>query len=100
MWDLDNLGKASIINIEKSSKFGNVSDMSWNPKVPHIISVASDSGIVSIIDLRAKKEITTLSLQNENNRSSVSCIEWHPEIVRIFKLCVLLIFLFFSLPTL
>lgn len=70
--------------------------MSWNPKVPHIISAASDSGIVSIIDLRAKKEITTLSLQDENCRSAVSCVEWHPEIVRIFKLAILLLFLFIS----
>ena len=92
MWDLDNLEKASILSIEKSSKFGGVSAMNWNPKVPHIISAASESGIVSIIDLRAKKEVITLSII-ENNHGIASCVEWHPEIVNRFQICML-IFIF------
>ena len=57
--------------------------MSWNPKVPHIISAASDTGVVSIIDLRAKREITTLTLMK--NEGAASCTDWHPEVVSNFK---------------
>lgn len=71
------------MNIAKSPKFGGVSYMSWNPKVPHIISAASDSGNVSIIDLRSKKEVTALSV-SEKSGGSASCAVWHPEIVNIY----------------
>lgn len=77
---MNNLEKAALLNIKKTSKFTNVSDLSWNPKVPHIISAASDSGLVSIIDLRAKKEVTVLSL-NANGSCAASSLAWHPEIV-------------------
>lgn len=64
--------------------FSNNSDLAWNPKVAHILAAASDSGVVSIIDLRSKKEVTKLCLPNF---SSVSSIAWNPEIVKCIFFC-------------
>lgn len=61
--------------------FLNTSDLAWNPRVAHILAAASDSGVVSIIDLRSKKEVTTLSLPDF---ASVSSIAWNPETVPLY----------------
>ena len=48
----------------------------------HIIAAASDSGVVSIIDLRSKKEVVNFNLPDY---ASVSSIAWNPDIVIYFS---------------
>lgn len=64
--------------MKKSEKFNNTLDLAWNPRVPHIIAASSDSGSISIIDLRFKKEITSIVLPGSGDASSIA---WSPEIV-------------------
>lgn len=68
------------MSFKKCERFANVTDLAWNPKVSHIIAAASDSGVVSIIDLRSKKEVTTICLPNFDRVSSIS---WNPESVKL-----------------
>ena len=64
--------------MKKSEIFANTSDLVWNPKVAHILAASSDSGVVSVIDLRSKKEVIALVLPKY---SPVSAVSWNPETV-------------------
>lgn len=66
--------------MKKSELFGNTTDIAWNPRVAHIIAAASDAGVVSIIDLRSKKEVTHIKLPNF---ASASSIAWNPDTVNL-----------------
>lgn len=93
LWDLDNIKKSSLITVKKSEKYKNTSDLAWNPHIPHIIAASSFSGTVSIIDLRSKKEITSIELPESIGASNVS---WNPESVNITGVVIFLLHMFLA----
>ena len=78
LWDLESINKSSLVAVKKSDKLTDTSDLAWNPHIPQIIAASSSSGVISIIDLRSKKEITSLSVPGVIGTSSIA---WNPEIV-------------------
>ena len=70
-----------MLSVKKTNNFRNVTDLAWNPRVPHIVATSSDSGVISIIDLRSKKEVTSISIPKF---SPISSIAWNPENVNSF----------------
>lgn len=51
----------------------------WNPKVQHILGTGSSSGVLSVWDLRTRKQV--ISVPNRKGRFRASSLVWHPSIV-------------------
>lgn len=89
IWDMTTISANSRHYTPGStaSKPGDVTSVAWNPKAEYILASSLSSGYTIIWDLRAKKEIKTLSYGGGpvgSSRSSVSSVCWHPENVSAF----------------
>ena len=55
---------------------GDYECLDWNKVVPHIMVTGSNTGFVTVWDVKTKKESLTL---NNLGRKAVSAIVWDPE---------------------
>lgn len=61
----------------KSTKMMDISNVSWNSQVKHIIASSAKNGYTVVWDLRTKREILSLYAPESN----ISSIAWHPNMV-------------------
>ncbi|KAI9298125.1 WD40 repeat-like protein [Neoconidiobolus thromboides FSU 785] len=82
IWNLGDLTKPYNPG-PKSSKLGDVTDLSWNKKVPHILATSSNSGYTVIWDLKNRREVMSLGYQQSGNSNfshgGVTSVAWNPD---------------------
>uniref|UniRef100_A0A8C8SX10 SEC31 homolog B, COPII coat complex component n=1 Tax=Pelusios castaneus TaxID=367368 RepID=A0A8C8SX10_9SAUR len=77
IWDLNNFS-APMMPGAKSQPQEDISAVSWNRQVPHILSSAHPSGKAVVWDLRKNEPIIKIS--DHSNRMHCSGMAWHPEV--------------------
>lgn len=55
-----------------------ITAVAWNRKFPHILGSSTNGGVMSVWDLRQRKEV--ISIRNPRGRISCTSLTWHPEI--------------------
>lgn len=75
VWDLNNLQKPYIPG-PRSQKMEDISALSWNKQVGHILATASSNGQTAIWDLRTRKDILTLAYPS--GRRTITGLSWNP----------------------
>ncbi|XP_068660881.1 protein transport protein SEC31 homolog B-like isoform X2 [Aristolochia californica] len=79
IWDLSNPKEPHIFPSLKSSGSGSqdeVSFLSWNHKVQHILASTSYNGATVIWDLKRQKPVISFS---DSKRRRCSVLQWHPD---------------------
>ncbi|KAL2920129.1 protein transport protein S31 [Polyrhizophydium stewartii] len=76
IWDMNNLGK-SYSPGARSQRLEDITSLSWNRQVPHILATASNNGYTVVWDLRNRKEIVKLAYPG--GRKPITAIAWHPD---------------------
>ncbi|KAG0170061.1 protein transport protein S31 [Apophysomyces sp. BC1034] len=82
IWDLNNPTKPYSPGT-KSNKLGDITSLSWNSQVQHILATSSTMGYTVVWDLRNRKEVMALANSQGSvtaNRRGVSAIAWHPDV--------------------
>ncbi|XP_062269970.1 protein transport protein Sec31A isoform X1 [Platichthys flesus] len=77
IWDLNNLGSPMTPGA-KSQPAEDISVVSWNRQVQHILASASPSGKAVVWDLRKNEPIIKIS--DHSNRMHCSGMLWHPDV--------------------
>ncbi|KAM9326643.1 protein transport protein Sec31B [Gastrophryne carolinensis] len=77
IWDLNNFS-VPMTPGAKSQPVENISAISWNRQVQHILSSAHPSGKAVVWDLRKNEPVIKVS--DHSNRMHCSGMLWHPEI--------------------
>lgn len=62
-----------------------VSAISWNRKVQHILGSATSSGTMNVWDLKQSKRV--ISIRNPRGRLRCSSLAWHPDIPTQIVIC-------------
>ncbi|XP_068661823.1 protein transport protein SEC31 homolog B-like isoform X1 [Aristolochia californica] len=79
IWDLTNPKEPHFFPVLKSSASGSqeeVSFLSWNHKVQHILASTSSNGATVIWDLKRQKPVISFS---DSKRRRCSVLQWHPD---------------------
>lgn len=76
IWDLNNLSKPYTPG-NKSARLEDITSLSWNRQVPHILATGSNNGMTVVWDLKNRREV--LQLNNPNGRKVVTSIAWNPD---------------------
>uniref|UniRef100_A0A4X2JX56 Protein transport protein Sec31A n=1 Tax=Vombatus ursinus TaxID=29139 RepID=A0A4X2JX56_VOMUR len=84
IWDLNNFS-VPMTPGSKSQPPEDVSALSWNQQVQHILSSAHPSGKAVVWDLRKNEPIIKVS--DHSNRMHCSGLAWHPEVATQLVLC-------------
>jgi len=63
----------------RAQRADDFSSVDWNKKIPHIVLSGGKNGLVTVWDLKQKKESLTLS---HLGRKEVSAVAWHPDNVK------------------
>jgi protein transport protein SEC31 len=66
----------------KSQRLQDITCVSWNRQVQHILASSSSNGCTVIWDLKSRREI--IHLAAPNSRHSITSLAWHPDTVRFF----------------
>ncbi|KAG7507635.1 transport protein Sec31A-like isoform X2 [Solea senegalensis] len=77
IWDLNNLGSPMTPGA-KSQPAEDISVVSWNRQVQHILASANPSGKAVVWDLRKNEPIIKIS--DHSNRMHCSGMLWHPDV--------------------
>ncbi|KAJ1962794.1 protein transport protein S31 [Dipsacomyces acuminosporus] len=85
IWDVVNDFK-SYSPGARSQRIENVTDLSWNNQVQHILATASNTGSSAVWDLRSRREVIALNTPGVigvnsmmgGGRAGVSAIAWNP----------------------
>lgn len=72
--DVNNTSTAFRVGTNAADDFESVD---WNKKVPHILATGSSGGLVTVWDIKGKKESMTL---NKFKRKAVSAVVWDPDV--------------------
>ena len=64
---------------EEGSNIGEISSVSWNPKVSHILAAASKNGVAQVWDLRKTTTLFNIFDPNYMNKCSSASLVWNPE---------------------
>ncbi|KAK6360257.1 protein transport protein S31 [Orbilia blumenaviensis] len=75
VWDLNNTANPFLLGT-RAQRADDFSSVDWNKKVPHILLSGGKNGLVTVWDVKQKKESLTLS---HLGRKEVSAVAWHPE---------------------
>ncbi|EWC47585.1 hypothetical protein DRE_03205 [Drechslerella stenobrocha 248] len=75
VWDLNNTDNPSLWG-NRAQRADDFSSVDWNKKIPHILLSGGKNGLVTVWDVKQKKESLTLS---HLGRKEVSAVAWHPE---------------------
>ncbi|XP_007479271.2 protein transport protein Sec31B isoform X2 [Monodelphis domestica] len=84
IWDLNNFS-VPMMPGSKSQPPEDVSALSWNQQVQHILSSAHPSGKAVVWDLRKNEPIIKVS--DHSNKMHCSGLAWHPEVATQLVLC-------------
>ncbi|KAF3197298.1 hypothetical protein TWF192_007333 [Orbilia oligospora] len=74
VWDLNNTANPFLLGTR--ARADDFSSVDWNKKIPHILLSGGKNGLVTVWDVKQKKESLTLS---HLGRKEVSAVAWHPE---------------------
>lgn len=74
VWDLNNTANPFLLGTR--ARADEFSSVDWNKKIPHILLSGGRNGLVTVWDVKQKKESLTLS---HLGRKEVSAVAWHPE---------------------
>ncbi|TGJ66271.1 hypothetical protein EYR41_007916 [Orbilia oligospora] len=74
VWDLNNTANPFLLGTR--ARADEFSSVDWNKKIPHILLSGGKNGLVTVWDVKQKKESLTLS---HLGRKEVSAVAWHPE---------------------
>lgn len=55
-----------------------ITSVSWNNSVSHILASTGNGGYTSIWDLKTKREVLHLSYTGAGGRANFSYVSWHP----------------------
>ncbi|XP_056258828.1 protein transport protein Sec31A isoform X3 [Seriola aureovittata] len=77
IWDMNNFG-APMTPGPKTQPLEDISCVSWNRQVQHILASASPSGRASVWDLR--KNDLIIKVSDHSNRMHCSGLAWNPEV--------------------
>ncbi|KAM4707950.1 protein transport protein Sec31A isoform 8-T8 [Discoglossus pictus] len=77
IWDLNNFA-APMTPGAKSQPLEDISCISWNRQVQHILASTSPSGRATVWDLRKNEPI--LKVSDHSNRMHCSGMAWHPDV--------------------
>ncbi|XP_056424877.1 protein transport protein Sec31A isoform X3 [Hyla sarda] len=77
IWDCNNLA-VPMTPGAKSQPLEDISCISWNRQVQHILASASPSGRATVWDLRKNEPI--LKVSDHSNRMHCSGMAWHPDV--------------------
>nr|XP_033818507.1 protein transport protein Sec31A isoform X5 [Geotrypetes seraphini] len=77
IWDLNNFATPMTPGA-KSQPLEDISCISWNRQVQHILASASPSGRATVWDLRKNEPI--LKVSDHSNRMRCSGMAWHPDV--------------------
>ncbi|XP_044030836.1 protein transport protein Sec31A isoform X3 [Siniperca chuatsi] len=77
IWDMNNFGSPMTPG-PKTQPLEDISCVSWNRQVQHILASASPSGRASVWDLR--KNDLIIKVSDHSNRMHCSGLAWHPEV--------------------
>ncbi|KAK6528381.1 hypothetical protein TWF281_009622 [Arthrobotrys megalospora] len=75
VWDLNNTANPFLLGT-RAQRADDFSSVDWNKKIPHILLSGGRNGLVTVWDVKQKKESLTLS---HLGRKEVSAVAWHPE---------------------
>ncbi|EPS45073.1 hypothetical protein H072_1061 [Dactylellina haptotyla CBS 200.50] len=75
VWDLNNTANPFLLGT-RAQRADDFSSVDWNKKIPHILLSGGKNGLVTVWDVKQKKESLTLS---HLGRKEVSAVAWHPE---------------------
>ena len=64
---------------EEGSNIGEISSLSWNPKVSHILAAASTNGVAQVWDLRKTSTLFNIFDPNYMNKCTSASLAWNPE---------------------
>lgn len=92
VWDLANpstgasarppAGQSTASNMGPKEE---VTALSWNRKVQHILGTATSSGTMNVWDLKQSKQV--FSIRNPRGRLRCSSLAWHPDIPTQIAIC-------------
>uniref|UniRef100_A0A7M4F904 Protein transport protein Sec31A n=1 Tax=Crocodylus porosus TaxID=8502 RepID=A0A7M4F904_CROPO len=77
IWDLNNFATPMTPGV-KTQPLEDISCISWNKQVQHILASASPSGRATVWDLRKNEPIIKVS--DHSNRMHCSGLAWHPDV--------------------
>ncbi|KAI5143682.1 protein transport protein SEC31 [Nematocida parisii] len=75
LWNLRTLDKPMAPGI--TTKFEGISCLQWNKNMPQILAVGTTDGMVSILDLRGKSEVTRIG-DAYFSKSEITSLQWDP----------------------
>ncbi|KAI5189395.1 protein transport protein SEC31 [Nematocida minor] len=75
LWNLRTLDKPLSPGI--TTKFEGISCLQWNKNMPQIMAVGTIDGMVSILDLRGKSEVTRIA-DPYFSKSEITSLQWDP----------------------
>ncbi|KAH9386737.1 protein transport protein SEC31 [Nematocida major] len=75
MWNLRTLDKPLSPGV--NTKFEGISCLQWNQNMTQILAVGTTDGMVSILDLRGKSEVTRIG-DPYFSKSEITSLEWDP----------------------
>ena len=75
IWDLNKMERYNAG--AKSARLADVTSLGWNRLVPYVVALTSNNGCTVIFDLRAKKDVLTLT--HPDGKYSISSVAWSPE---------------------
>lgn len=82
IWDVGNPSQPSLYPAMKGGTMGNpaseITCLSWNRKVQHILSTTTASGNVVVWDL--KKQRPVITLKDPGGRRRCSAVAWNPDV--------------------
>ncbi|KAF7729239.1 protein transport protein S31 [Apophysomyces ossiformis] len=82
IWDMNNPTKPYSPGT-RSSKLSDITSLSWNSQVQHILATSSPMGYTVVWDLRNRKEVMALASGQGSasfSRLGVSAIAWNPDV--------------------
>lgn len=75
LWNMQTLDKPMTPG--SSTKYEGISSVQWNKKVPQVLAVGTMDGVVSVLDLRTKAEVSRIVGQYFS-KSEISGLQWDP----------------------
>ncbi|EIM81877.1 uncharacterized protein STEHIDRAFT_103269 [Stereum hirsutum FP-91666 SS1] len=83
IWDLKDPSKPYSPGT-RSSKLDEITALSWNNQVPHVLATSSSTGYTVVWDLRGKREVVALAYGGgagalAGARRGMSDVAWHPD---------------------
>ncbi|EEB08404.1 COPII-coated vesicle component Sec31 [Schizosaccharomyces japonicus yFS275] len=81
IWDMNDF--KNPFTLPRQNRASEVRTVAWNNKVAHILASGSDSEYTTVWDMKARRQVLTLSYMGASTLSAatggINCVCWHPE---------------------